>query len=138
MTEFESYRLVSLSVLNESGNGRIRNWWISKTFILQTFDQHELLLSSCALHFLTEKRKKIFLTSESPENAHFIRFGSILYCLFQFWGIVLCLRPELHIRRNNMDNSEIIFLYTNDNIGCDPSLEPSRRDGSNEGSKCMF
>ena len=24
------------------------------------------------------------------------------------------------------------------NIHCDPSLEPSRQDGSNEGSQCMF
>ena len=40
---------------------------------------------------------------------------------------------------NNGDNSEIIFfLFLNENIQCDPSLEPSHQDGSNEGSQCMF
>ena len=27
------------------------------------------------------------------------------------------------------------FLFHNENIHCDPSLEPSQRDGSNEGSQ---
>ena len=31
------------------------------------------------------------------------------------------------------DNSKIIFLFLNENICCDPSLEPSLQDGSNEG-----
>ena len=35
-------------------------------------------------------------------------------------------------------NSEIFFLFLNENICCDPSLEPSRRDGSNDGSQNMF
>ena len=30
------------------------------------------------------------------------------------------------------------FLFLNENICCDPSLEPSRRDGSNDGSQDMF
>ena len=34
------------------------------------------------------------------------------------------------------DNSKIIFLNTN--ICCDPSLEPSGLDGSNDGSQNMF
>ena len=37
----------------------------------------------------------------------------------------------------NEDNSNILFLV-NENICCDPSLEPSRRDGSNERSQLMF
>ena len=37
-----------------------------------------------------------------------------------------------------MDNSDIFFLFLNENICCDPSLEPSPRDGSNEGSQHMF
>ena len=28
-------------------------------------------------------------------------------------------------------NSKIVFLFLNKNISCDPSLEPSQRDGSN-------
>ena len=31
-----------------------------------------------------------------------------------------------------------IFLFVNENICCDPSLEPSRRDASNDGSQNMF
>ena len=30
------------------------------------------------------------------------------------------------------------FLFLNKNICCDPSLEPSQRDGSNDGSQNMF
>ena len=30
------------------------------------------------------------------------------------------------------------FLFFNENICCDPSLEPSTRDGSNDGSQNMF
>ena len=36
-----------------------------------------------------------------------------------------------------MDNSKII-LSLNENICCDPSLEPSRQDGSNGGSQDTF
>ena len=37
------------------------------------------------------------------------------------------------------DNSKIIvFLFLNGNISCDPSLEPSRQDGSNDGSQRTF
>ena len=46
---------------------------------------------------------------------------------------------ELQTRRGNRVNSEIIFfLFLNKNIYCDPSLELSRQDGSNEGSQYMF
>ena len=34
-------------------------------------------------------------------------------------------------------NSKIIFLVDK-SISCDPSLEPSQRDGSNDGSQHMF
>ena len=47
----------------------------------------------------------------------------------------------LQIRRNNRDNSEIIFFsffFLNENIGCELSLEPSWQDGSNESSQHMF
>ena len=36
------------------------------------------------------------------------------------------------------DNSKIFFLFLKENICCDPSLEPSRRDGSNDGSQDTF
>ena len=32
----------------------------------------------------------------------------------------------------------MIFLFLKENIYCDPSLEPSRRDGSNDGSQICF
>ena len=45
---------------------------------------------------------------------------------------------DFQIRGDVDDNSKIIFLFLQENIHCDPSLEPSRRDGSNEESQCMF
>ena len=45
---------------------------------------------------------------------------------------------ELHIRVGIEDNSRIIFLFLNKNIYCDPSLEPSRQDSSNEGLQSIF
>ena len=36
------------------------------------------------------------------------------------------------------DDSNLIFLLLNTNICCDPSLEPSQREGSNDGSENMF
>ena len=33
---------------------------------------------------------------------------------------------ELQIRWSTEENSKIIFLFLNENICCDPSLEPSR------------
>ena len=43
----------------------------------------------------------------------------------------------LQIRRNKRDNLRIMFHYSF-KACCDPSLEPSRRDGSNEGSLHML
>ena len=48
------------------------------------------------------------------------------------------IETELQIRRSNGDNSKIIFLISQRKICCDPSLEPSRQDGSNDGSQNMF
>ena len=45
---------------------------------------------------------------------------------------------ELQIRGGIVDNSKVIILILQKNICCDPSLEPSRRDGSNDGSQHMF
>ena len=50
-------------------------------------------------------------------------------------GCILNSAPE---RGGYEDNSKIFFLFINENICCDPSLEPSRRDGSNDGSQDMF
>ena len=44
----------------------------------------------------------------------------------------------LQIRRSNKDNLGIIIHVFQKNIFCDPSLELSQRDGSNEGSQHMF
>ena len=41
---------------------------------------------------------------------------------------------ELQIRESIEDNLEIICLTFNENICCDPSVELSRQDGSNDGS----
>ena len=44
----------------------------------------------------------------------------------------------LQIRRGNWDNLEIIYHFFRKRIFSDPSLELSRRDGSNEESQHMF
>ena len=36
------------------------------------------------------------------------------------------------------DNSKLIFLISQQNITCDPSLEPSWQDGYNDGLQHMF
>ena len=40
----------------------------------------------------------------------------------------------LQIRVDIEDNSKMIFLISQQNIFCDPSLEPSPQEGSNDGS----
>ena len=45
------------------------------------------------------------------------------------------LNTALLIRASIEDNSRMIFLFLIENICCDPSLELSRRDGSNDGSQ---
>ena len=62
--------------------------------------------------------------SQTVQNIHFIFF---------LHEIIV-----LQIRRGNKDNLGIIFHIYHQNIFRDPSLEPSRRDGSNEGSQHMF
>ena len=45
---------------------------------------------------------------------------------------------QLQIRGGIEDNSKIIFPISQQNISCDPSLESSSQDGSNDGSQNMF
>ena len=51
---------------------------------------------------------------------------------------VFTVHTQLLIIRGNRDNLKTIFLIFHKNICYDPSLEPSHRDGSNEGSQCIF
>ena len=46
--------------------------------------------------------------------------------------------PLIQIRRGDRDNLGKISHILHKNIFCDLSLEPSYRDGSNEGSQSMF
>ena len=48
------------------------------------------------------------------------------------------INSEFQIRGGIKDNSRIIFLILNENICCDPLLDTSRRDGSNDGSQNML
>ena len=48
------------------------------------------------------------------------------------------LESQLQIRRGEGILHILFFLFLIENICCDPSLEPSQRDGSNEGSQNMF
>ena len=50
----------------------------------------------------------------------------------------LSLSTMLQIRNGNWDSLVIISLISPQNKFCDPSLEPSCQDGSNEGSQHMF
>ena len=45
--------------------------------------------------------------------------------------------PELQIRGSTEDSSDIFFLFLVKTC-CDPSLEPSQRDGSNDGLQNVF
>ena len=45
---------------------------------------------------------------------------------------------ELQIRGDIEDNSKIFFLFLNENICCDPSLESTHQGGSNHGSQNMI
>ena len=49
-----------------------------------------------------------------------------------------CILPELQVRGVIEANSKIIFLFLNESICCDPSLELSQRDSYNDGSQNMF
>ena len=44
---------------------------------------------------------------------------------------------ELMIKEGIEDNTNI-FFFNFSNLCCDPLLEPSRRDGSNDGSQICF
>ena len=49
------------------------------------------------------------------------------------------MRSVLQIRRANRDNFGIISLISHKKKrNCDPTLEPSHQNGSNEGSQHMF
>ena len=59
------------------------------------------------------------------------------YVVFGISGKYFQFYSELQITGTIEDISEIIFIL-NENICCDPSLEPSRRDGSNDRSQHVF
>ena len=54
------------------------------------------------------------------------------------WTDLRHLSSELQITEGIEDNSKIIFLISQQNICCDPSLELCRGDSSNDGSQNMF
>ena len=41
-------------------------------------------------------------------------------------------------KKGKRDNSGIVFIFLNENIHCDPALEPSPWDSSDEGPQSMF
>ena len=63
-----------------------------------------------------------------------IKHGALPICL----QLVMWLMAGLEVRRGERDILEIIFLLIQRKHICDPSLEPSRQDGSNEGSQHMY
>ena len=75
---------------------------------------------------------KYSLLSRALFSANFSQGDIFCDILFASMGI------ELQIRGGIKYNSKIIFLLFHKNISCDPSLEPSQLDGSNEGSQDTF
>ena len=56
-------------------------------------------------------------------------------CICTGRAIAHTLSSASHFRAPSIeDSSKVIFLFLNENICCDPSLEPSWQDGSNDGS----
>ena len=55
-----------------------------------------------------------------------------LLCNLGHLWINLAYSPVLQVRRGNMDNLVIILLHCHLNVCCDPSFEPSCREGSDE------
>ena len=51
---------------------------------------------------------------------------------------LIMLQSELQVRGVLRIIQRQFFLFLNENICCDPSLEPSQRDGSKDGSQNMF
>ena len=68
-----------------------------------------------------------------PELTMLVKGGPFCFC-----SLSSDCRAQIKSGNNNRDNIGIIFLSFFRHIYCDPSLEPSQRDGSNEGSHCMF
>ena len=92
-------------------------------------------------------------SSVALENSRMIKINGYTFmgsnyfqlCLSSQWELTLMaekhedvLLLELQIRVGIDDNSKISFLISQPNLCCDPSLEPSYIDGSNEGSQNMF
>ena len=70
-------------------------------------------------------------------------FGPICYAVKFLYDVIFCVESLDNYSRTPdgegcWDNSGIFILFLNGNICCDPSLEPSRRDGSNFGSQHVF
>ena len=52
--------------------------------------------------------------------------------------MICCIHAQLPIGGGIQEDSKIFFLFSNENMHCDLSLEPSRQDGSNDGSQCRI
>ena len=61
--------------------------------------------------------------------------GEATLAIFMFKFLLIA---DHQIRESFVDNSMIFFLFLNENICCDPSLEPSQWDGSTDGSQNIF
>ena len=79
----------------------------------------------------------IVLFDEMSQSLSSTNKKSLIHVILFHFTIVsrVCRAPD---KKDIEDNSDIFFLFLNENICCDPSLEPSRRDGSNNGSQPMF
>ena len=80
--------------------------------------------------------KSVYVTVGKKYIKHHKKSVFRLACLFE--GTQISKFAELQIRVGLEDNPKLFFLISQQNIYCDPSLEPSRRDGSHDESQNMF
>ena len=81
--------------------------------VLFYIKEYSLNIHPSCLFFLFSLQLQLFQTTDISKKI--------------FWD------PELQIKGGTEHNSKVIFLFLNESICCDSSLELSKQDGSNEG-----
>ena len=89
--------------------------------------------------FVSDERLKTNILYYTEHTLSSYWFYDCYIITYMIWGISLDkLAAVLQIRMDNRDNFGIFIHIIRKKHICDPSLEPSHRDGSNEGPQHMF
>ena len=72
---------------------------------------------------------------KSPQTRRRHLIGNSGIIVFLYKSELCHLKTELQIRGGIEIFQRLFFLFLNKNLCCDPSVELSRRDGSNDGSQ---